>query len=147
MNKYGQFPLPVAVEKTAVCEPFLWRLTRDLVYQSPTYGTIIVPAKYETDFASVPRLLVSYTLFGNKFHEAATIHDWLYSTHGIAGREISRQDADEVLRHCILACGYSEAFARSVYLAVRVGGSGAWSLDKNLPQTEEVSLLLAAAGP
>ena len=39
---------------------------------------IVVPAGFQTDYASVPRLPVTYALFGDSGHEGATIHDYGY---------------------------------------------------------------------
>ncbi len=58
-----------------------WRLLEPLVYESALLGRRIeVPAGYETDFASVPRLPLSYMLAGDTGHAAAVIHDYLVDT-------------------------------------------------------------------
>jgi tetrahydromethanopterin S-methyltransferase subunit F len=58
-----------------------WRLLESLRYRSHLLGRVIeVPAGYETDFASVPRLPLAYMLAGDTGHAAAVIHDFLVDT-------------------------------------------------------------------
>lgn len=40
---------------------------------------LTVPAGFKTDFASVPRLPLSFLLTGDFGHKAAVVHDYLYS--------------------------------------------------------------------
>jgi hypothetical protein len=71
-----------------------WRLIADLVYQSDiAKQTFTVPVGFVTNFASVPRIPVVYELAGDTSSEAATVHDYLYSTH-----IVNRGTADDVLR-------------------------------------------------
>jgi hypothetical protein len=55
-----------------------WRLDSSLKYESDILGIIEVPQGFETDFASVPRVPVFYTLFGDRAHREAVLHDYLY---------------------------------------------------------------------
>ncbi len=58
-----------------------WLLLEPLRYRSDLLGRVIeVPAGYETDFASVPRLPLAYLLAGDTGHAAAVIHDYLVDT-------------------------------------------------------------------
>jgi hypothetical protein len=54
-----------------------WGLLSPLVFQSKIVGEIEVPAGFQTDFASVPRLPFLYAIFGDSTHGSAVIHDWL----------------------------------------------------------------------
>ena len=54
-----------------------WRLLSALTYNSKLYGMIVVPAGFDTDFASVPRLPLIYSLTGDTAHASAVIHDYL----------------------------------------------------------------------
>lgn len=49
-----------------------------------------MPAGFVTDFASVPRVPVVYTAFGDRAHRESVVHDYLYQTHlvkkGVADR-------------------------------------------------------------
>lgn len=78
-----------------------WRLTQPLVFESLKEArTIKVPAGFETDFASVPRLPFAYWLFGGVADEAVLVHDFLYSTG-----TVSRMLADEVFTEACKAKG------------------------------------------
>lgn len=71
-----------------------WQLLADLVYQSDVAEmTFTVPAGFITNFASVPRIPIVYELAGDTASDAATVHDYLYSTH-----VVPRSVADAVLR-------------------------------------------------
>ena len=55
----------------------IWQLMEPFVVDID--GTVItVPVGFQTDYASVPRLPVTYALFGDAAHDAATIHDYGY---------------------------------------------------------------------
>ena len=86
------------------------RLTAPLIYQSDTLGTIEVPAGFETDYASVPRLPFVYLLFGGVGDEEAVLHDYLYTPphriHNGCGREVTRHEADRMFRGARYAASY-----------------------------------------
>lgn len=69
-----------------------WILLETLVFDSDDYGLIKVPVGFKTDFASVPRIPLVYSLFGNTSHSSAVIHDFLYSDRF----SISRKRADQI---------------------------------------------------
>ncbi len=56
----------------------IWVIDSPLLYQSDIMGSIVVPAGFETDFASVPRIPLFYALFGNRAHRESVVHDALY---------------------------------------------------------------------
>lgn len=56
----------------------IWLIKSPLIYISDIIGTIEVPAGFETDFASVPRLPLIYSLFGDRAHRESVLHDYLY---------------------------------------------------------------------
>ena len=80
---------------------------------------IRVPSGFVTDFASVPRIPLAFVLFGGIGDRAATIHDYLYSTG-----QVSRHEADEILRDLLKEEGAGSIRASLMYAGVRVGGSG-----------------------
>ncbi len=102
-------------------------------YQSDVAGRIItVPVGFFTDFASVPRWMpVIYALLGDRAHEAAAVHDWLYYS-AITTRVI----ADEVIREAIEVCGISHWQAMLFYWGVRAGGWVAWNDHRNAGDPE-----------
>lgn len=119
----------------------LWRLLAPLSYRSQLLGALItVPAGFITDFASVPRLPLTYLLAGDKAHEAAVVHDYLYTTHAVDGQAVTRAQADAVFREAISALKV-RAPGFLMWLAVRVGGAGAWKAE-GPEQTPEVQSLI-----
>lgn len=97
---------------------------------------IIVPAGFETDFASIPFGL--WNLFPplGPWARPAIIHDFLYATRGTGcwqGRYwaswpegYSRARADSIFREAMEVVGVP-AWRRAVmYRAVRLGGAGGW---------------------
>lgn len=99
-----------------------WRLMSDLVYQSDVANqTITVPKGFVTDFASVPRLPVAFALFGDTSHEAATVHDWLYTSH-----IVPRNVADAVLREASQVSGVPAWRRWPMWAGVRLFGGSHW---------------------
>jgi hypothetical protein len=118
----------------------IWALTKPLIYRSDLLGRrLTVPATFQTDFASVPRLPVVYLAAGGRGDRAAVVHDWLYSTQCV-----DRSTADRVLREALLASGYSDMLANTFYVAVRTFGGSHWKLP-NLPQHPDVQAAMDAA--
>lgn len=75
-----------------------------------------VPAGFETDFASVPRLPLAYLTAGNTAHRAAVLHDYLYST------QAERSFADSVFVAAMEAEGIPWWRRKLMYGAVRIFG-------------------------
>lgn len=96
-----------------------WKLERPFWFDSRIVGRVNVPAGFQTDFASVPRVPVVYWLTGDTARKAAVIHDWLYRT-----QEHPRRIADAVLFE---ASNNEPRWRRLVMWAgVRVFGWIAW---------------------
>lgn len=99
-----------------------WTVTAPLVFQSDTAAvTFTVPAGFVTNFASVPRIPIVYELVGDTSSEAATVHDWLYSTH-----PVTRAKADGVLREASAATGVPLWRRNLMWLGARVFGWPYW---------------------
>lgn len=100
----------------------VFKLVLPFSYNSDVAGIkITAPIGFETDFCSVPRVPLAYTLLGDKYRKAGTIHDWLYKSH-ILNRGLS----DEVLREMIILEGCCHIDAMAFYLAVKQFGSSHW---------------------
>ncbi|MBI4621056.1 MAG: DUF1353 domain-containing protein [Desulfobacterales bacterium] len=57
----------------------LWKLISPLRYRSALLNKIVeVPAGFETDLASVPRVPIAYWFWGGRVHREAVLHDYLY---------------------------------------------------------------------
>lgn len=99
-----------------------WLLVQPLIYSSDlAKRTFTVPAGFQTDLASVPRLPLVYLLCGDCAREAAVIHDWLYSTH-----ETDRATADAILREASACTGVPWWRRWLMYWGVRLGGASHW---------------------
>lgn len=93
-------------------------LVRDLVYFSERLGrTVDVPAGFETDLASVPRLPFAYLLFGGTADKAAVVHDFLYRKSGVP-----QADADAVFMEAMEASGHGWFRRWSMYAGLRAFG-------------------------
>lgn len=92
----------------------MWRLDQHMAYTAKDGRVFVVPAGFETDFASVPRLPVAYALYGNRAHKAATLHDWL-----IREGVVPRREADDLFLEAMLSTGVPEDIANVMHLAVR----------------------------
>ncbi|KKK40703.1 hypothetical protein LCGC14_2985670, partial [marine sediment metagenome] len=95
--------------------------------------SIAVPAKFVTDFASVPWIFQSVIPSWGRYGKAAVIHDYLYQTHriimGPAGRlviPVSRKEADLIFSKGMGDSGTSVLKIKIMYVAVRVFGYWAW---------------------
>ncbi|MGS1116041.1 DUF1353 domain-containing protein [Castellaniella sp. UC4442_H9] len=118
----ARFLNKLRVEETDDAGSGRWRLLAALLYQSDIFGHLIaVPAGFVTDFGSVPRLPFAYAWFGDIAHDAATVHDWLYSVH-----RTSRRTADAVLREAMAATGVSWIQRWAWWLGVRLFGGSHW---------------------
>jgi hypothetical protein len=110
-------------------------LLEPLVYQSDLLQReVVVPKDFRTDFASVPRVIGAYLLFGGKGKRAAVVHDFLYS----GGIEVSREMADAVFKEALLASGHSAFTAWAMHAGVRVGGEGRFT-GPSVPQPPHVA--------
>lgn len=91
-------------------------------YQSDIAGLITVPVLFYTDFASVPRLGIIYAMLGDRAHEPAVVHDWLYYA-----AITDRATADNVLLEAMTVMDLPWWQRWPIYLGVRAGGWKAWN--------------------
>jgi hypothetical protein len=100
-----------------------FELIKTLIYASDIgvngVYTIIVPAGFVTDFASVPRLPFAYLLAGGVAHKAAVVHDFLYET--ATG---TKEEADKIFLEAMTVLGIPAWRRNLMYAAVRIGGRG-----------------------
>jgi hypothetical protein len=109
-------------------DDLIWKLERPLIYESDLLGPIMVPEGFETDFASVPRLPVIYTLWGARAHREAVIHDYLYRTDSVP--EVSFETANSAFLEAMECRGKSWYIRWPMYLAVKFGGFGSYHVRK-----------------
>lgn len=121
-----------------------YRLLAEFVYFSELLDqTIIVPKDFLTDFASVPRIVGAYLLFGGKGQRAAIVHDWMYSNPGLFDRKL----ADDLFLEALFASGYSAAVAYPMYLGVRVGGWVAWKKPNQSQEPQVRAIMYEVEAP
>lgn len=99
-----------------------WRLIKPLVFESDVAGTITVPAFFETDFASVPRIPVIYMLLGDTGIMASVVHDYLYRY-----ATVSRKTADVVFKEALGVSGVAWWRRYPMYLGVRLFGGACYA--------------------
>lgn len=98
-----------------VVEPFVWEVDNQL---------ILIPTWFETNFGSIPRIL-TFIFIPTKYL-VYILHDFLYTYH-----HMSRINADRVMRLWILDEGGYRIEAYFIYLWVRIGWWGIYSLYTN----------------
>ncbi|WP_457625058.1 DUF1353 domain-containing protein [Persephonella sp.] len=102
-----------------------WILAEEFTAYSEKIGKgrvyFTVPAGFKTDFASVPKVFLSFLRWRDKFNKASVIHDWLYNT-----KILSRKEADRVYLELMLVLGIEKWKAYLFYIAVRLFGFFRW---------------------
>lgn len=78
----------------------VWQLQTELAFHSEIYGLVVVPAGFETDFASVPRAPLAFWLTGDTAHASAAVHDYLCRVDYPQAR-ISWRTAADVFREAM----------------------------------------------
>jgi hypothetical protein len=115
----SKFLTPLVAEKDGK----VWTVMQPLIYLSDVASKVfVVPEGFVTDFASVPRIPLAFLLTGDSAHEAAVIHDRLYST-----AEVTREVADAVFKEAAIASGEPSWKASLMYAGIRLGGWMAWN--------------------
>lgn len=106
-------------------------LLDDLIFEDEKLGTIIVPSGSTTDFASIKVLhnaflFVFFALVSGYGNYSATVHDYLYTTHSVGSKAITRKEADEILYRALRAEGVARWRAWLFWVGVRLGGGKAY---------------------
>lgn len=115
----SRFLTPLRAEKSGI----FWTILQPFIYESDLLQTVIVvPEGFVTDFASVPRLPLMFLLAGDEAHEAAVIHDYLYSK-----QEVPRDQADAVFKEAMGVTGEPSWRRWLMWAGVRAGGWFAWN--------------------
>lgn len=113
-----------------------WKLVNHFTYHIGSKSSrrfIKVPRKFETDFASVPRMFFFLPDWAT-YQKSAVLHDWMYQTHTITGSKgklpISRGVADKIFLEAMLVEFRHHKSGKFVayleYLAVRMFAWLAW---------------------
>ena len=97
--------------------------------------SITIPAGFETDLASVPRLPIIWLMWGDRAHRPAIMHDYLYRKG--ARPEWDRRTCDEMFRCAIISTKEPWKIYEPMFWGVRLGG---WPSYKKLPVFYQVVL-------
>lgn len=92
--------------------------------------TIRVPARFMTDFASVPRPFWSLFPQWGRYGNAAVVHDFLYWEQCR-----SRKEADRIFLEAMGVLGVPAFTRYTLYLTVRCFGFMAWWADRRRRET------------
>lgn len=114
---------------TPLADGIQWRINEHFRYESDLMlgAQLLIPARFVTDFASVPQSLWAEFPPWQRYGAAAVVHDWLYWA------QIGTRDAaDLILREAMTVLGVPILPIDAIYAAVRLGGSGAWTHNAQL---------------
>lgn len=107
--------------KWTVLQPLGFR-SQKFVYPDCKYKVYLVPAGFETDLASVPRLPFVYWLFGGRGKRAAVVHDYLYA-EGMRLKLIEdRAEADSLFLEIMMYDGVGGFIAEAMHWGVMTFG-------------------------
>ena len=103
--------------KRNISEKNSYELAAPLIWQD-AQNSIVIPAGFVYDGASVPRVLSSIVpRFGGRYDRATALHDYLY-TAGI----LSRKDSDKIFYKALRSDKVRWVQAKIMYFAVRIFG-------------------------
>ena len=122
----NSFKTPLVVE----CMPSgkRFRLFKQFTYHNEKSGVnIIVPAGFETDFASIPRFARILIPKLGRWNKAAVLHDWLYSKSAYQYPNIvPRKLPDLIFLDGMKDLGVVKWKRTLMYWAVRLFGWMSW---------------------
>lgn len=108
-----------------ILEPFTYRIGSE-----GSDRAVIVPAGFDTDLASVPWFARWLIASGGLHAKAAVVHDYLYERGLITGpgglEAPSRSEADGIFLEAMGVLLVPRWRRYLMWLAVRIGGKGAW---------------------
>lgn len=111
-------PLDISARDSA------WVTVRSIKYKSDKAGEIIeIPAGFETDLASIPRMFTGLIPVNGRHRNAAIVHDYLYVSKP---DWCSRAMADGIFLEAMAVLGEAGWRRYAMYAAVRVGGWVYW---------------------
>lgn len=101
-------------------------LQRPMAFQiGNTRDSILVPAGFVAEFASIPRALWSELSPMGEHERAAIVHDYLYWF-----QPCEREEADNLLMIAMTKGGVSDLRRGAVYAGVRIGSADVWNANR-----------------
>lgn len=114
---------PFAAEYWILLSPLVWH-PLDTVGRQPVDSrrdSIVVPAGFVTDFASIPFRFRGAIERDSESKFPAVVHDYLYWE-----QSCTRDQADRLFRAALIEHGVGDPALTTYYQAVHRGGNGAW---------------------
>src|SRR5574341_588860 len=113
------FPIPPLQPFTNAHD---WVLQQDLVYRlAGTSDSVVVPAGFVTDFASIPRWFQAAIPVHDPHLGPSIVHDYLYWA-----QVCRRAAADSLFLLAMIQQGVEKGERNSMYQTLKSGGEGAW---------------------
>ena len=110
-----------------------WYVHSRFGFYSDRLGRLVtIPAGFQTDGASVPRLFWNLIPPFGKYGQAATVHDYLYRW-----QRTTRRQADDAFLEGMWVCNTSRLTLFVIWFAVRMFGQHAWAKDALNPLKDE----------
>ena len=108
----------------------LWEVVEPFRFTSETGIVVDVPVGFETDLASIPRILQSMLGKIGTYSQAGVVHDLLYynDRHRL-DTSVTRKQADQILREgCSLKAKEYDVTDQSdiIYNGCRIGALASW---------------------
>lgn len=98
------------------------QLIAPLTYITEEFVPITVPVGFITDYDSIPRIPVIFTMFKGLPPSSCTLHDYLYCQIGTTDARFTRQEADSIFLNALAKEEVSFIKRKMAYLAVRLFG-------------------------
>lgn len=101
-----------------------------------------IPAGFECDLASVPRVPIVFYLWGDRAHREAVLHDYLYRKNCIIYLNdhpvtlVEKEEADWLFREAMIGQGVRYCIYHPMYIAVRSFGGDSFhrfKVEDNFP--------------
>jgi hypothetical protein len=85
---------------------------------------IVVPAGFQTDLASVPRVPIIYSIWGDRAHREAILHDYLYRIDSIYC--LKKSKCDQLFKLAMISQDCSWGIYQPMYIGVKFGGGSSY---------------------
>ena len=103
----------------------IFMLISPLIYEDETGARIVVPAGFQTDLASVPRLPFVYLWWGDRAHREAVLHDYAFRID--AEPKLSFMRANTLFLEAMCSRGVKNFIRWPMFLAVCVAGYSSYN--------------------
>lgn len=128
---------------TPLADGVQWALQSRFRFYARTLDRVIeVPARFITDFASVPRIVWAMYPPWSRYSAGAIVHDLMYWE-----QSSTRAEADAVLREAMDVLGVDPDTTQVIYNAVHTFGHHAWNRNAELKASGYTKMASADANP